>query len=208
MQKYEVLGVIGEGAYGIVLRCRNTENHSLVAIKKFKQTEDDQLVRKTTIREVKLLRMLAHPNIVELKEAFRKKGIVCLVFEHVQHNLLELLEKASALTTSSGLSSDLIRLLIYQLLKGIAYLHSQDIVHRDIKPENLLVNDKHHLKICDFGFARQLTRCDEPLTDYVATRWYRAPELLVGAKYAREVDIWAVGCIFGELVDALPMFPG
>lgn len=186
MQKYEVLGVIGEGAYGIVLRCRNTENNTLVAIKKFKQTEDDQLVRKTTIREVKLLRMLNHGNIVELKEAFRKKGIVCLVFEYVQHNLLELLEKSASMspTGAAGLSGDLIRLLVYQLLKGIAYLHSQDIVHRDIKPENLLVNDKNHLKICDFGFARQL-RTDDPLTDYVATRWYRAPELLVGSKYSK-----------------------
>jgi cyclin-dependent kinase-like len=83
------------------------------------------------------------------------------------------------------------------MLKGIAYLHSQDIVHRDIKPENLLVSDKLALKICDFGFARQLTRTDEQLTDYVATRWYRSPELLVGAKYGKEVDMWAVGCIFG-----------
>ncbi len=83
-----------------------------------------------------------------------------------------------------------------------------DIVHRDIKPENLLVGDKNQLKICDFGFARQMGRSEEVLTDYVATRWYRAPELLVGAKYGKEVDIWAIGCIFGELVDGMPMFPG
>jgi cyclin-dependent kinase-like len=205
MQKYEILGVIGEGAYGVVLRCRNTETKEIVAIKKFKESEEDASVRKTTMREVRVLRMLTQNNIVELKEAFRKKGIVCLVFEYVHNNLLEVLEKSP-----TGLEPELIRSFMYQLLKGLAYMHSLNIVHRDIKPENLLISEKKVLKICDFGFARPLKRIDETeeLTDYVATRWYRPPELLVGARYGKEIDLWAVGCILGELVDGQPMFPG
>lgn len=176
-----------------------------MAIKKFKESEEDEIVKKTTMREVKILKMLKHPNVVELKEAFRKKGIVYLVFEYVQNNLLEVLEKSP-----DGLDPELIRLLLYQLLKGLAYMHSLQMVHRDIKPENLLISDKKELKICDFGFARLLRRpaAEEELTDYVATRWYRPPELLVGATYGKEIDLWAVGCIFGELIDGNPMFPG
>lgn len=95
------------------------------------------------------------------------------------------------------------------MLKGLAYMHSMNMIHRDIKPENLLVSDKNILKICDFGFARIVKKGEEDgLTDYVATRWYRPPELLVGSRYSREIDLWAVGCIFGELIDGMPMFPG
>lgn len=102
-------------------------------------------------------------------------------------------------------------MLIFQLVRAIEYCHRQDIVHRDIKPENLLVNTSDYvLKLCDFGFARQLpSKPGSPLTDYVATRWYRAPELLLGmTNYSKEVDMWAIGCILGELVDGQPLFPG
>ena len=108
------------------------------------------------MREVKVLKMLQHPNIVELKEAFRKKGIVYLVFEYVQNNLLEVLEKSP-----DGLDPETIRLLLYQLLKGLAYMHSMSMLHRDIKPENLLISDRKELKICDFGFARHAKRSSE-----------------------------------------------
>lgn len=150
MQKYEIMSAIGEGAYGVVLKCRDAQNDINVAIKKFKDTDDEELTKKTTIREVKILKMLSHPNIVEMKEAFRKKGIVYLVFEFVENNLLEVLEK-----TPNGLQPSSIRKIIYQLLKGLEYLHNLDLVHRDIKPENLLISSKFDLKICDFGFARQ-----------------------------------------------------
>lgn len=114
--------------------------------------------------------MLEHENVVKLKEAFRKKGIVFLVFEYVNNNLLEVLEKQP-----SGLHPETIKQIIYQVLKGIAYLHSLNIAHRDIKPENLLVSDRMIVKICDFGFARTLKNEQGNMTDYVATRWYRAP---------------------------------
>ena len=125
--------------------------------------------------------MLDHPNIVQLREAFRRRGVVYLIFEYVRNNLLEVLEKSP-----DGLDHEMIRTIIFQLLKGLAYLHSMNIIHRDIKPENLLIGDENELKICDFGFARvQKKNHKEPLTDYVATRWYRPPELLVGAPYGK-----------------------
>jgi cyclin-dependent kinase-like len=111
MNKYEVLGVVGEGAYGVVLRCRNKDTGEIVAIKKFKESEDDEIVRKTTLREVKILRMLKHENIVELREAFRRKGKLYLVFEYVEKNLLEILEQSS-----NGLTQELVRKYIYQVL--------------------------------------------------------------------------------------------
>lgn len=204
MQKYEILSAIGEGAYGVVLKCRDIEAKTFVAIKKFKESDNDELTKKTTMREVKILKMASHPNIVELIEAFRKKGIVYLVFEYVENNLLEVLEKSQA-----GLKINVIRKLMFQLLKGLNYLHSLSIVHRDIKPENLLVSKDYRLKICDFGFAKQYRgEREEDLTDYVATRWYRPPELLVGGYYGKEIDLWAVACIMCELIDGNPLFPG
>lgn len=207
MNKYEVLGVIGEGAYGIVLKCHNKETNETVAIKKFKENEDDDpMVRKTTLREVKMLRFLKHVNIVALKEAFRRKGRLYLVFEYVEKNLLEVLEDKP-----NGIDSHLVRSYIFQLCCAIHYCHRNNVVHRDIKPENLLINTskgEHSLRLCDFGFARLLPSNGD-LTEYVATRWYRSPELLLGeTKYSTAVDIWAIGCIMGELVDGRPMFPG
>ena len=206
MNKYEVLGVVGEGAYGVVLRCRNKENGEVVAIKKFKESDDDEMLRKTTLREVKLLRMLQHKNIVSLKEAFRRKLKLYLVFEYVEKNLLEVLEEQP-----QGLPPDIVKMYIYQLCLAIDWCHSHDVIHRDIKPENLLINARgHELKLCDFGFARVMGSAAESneLTDYVATRWYRAPELLLSDRYSKEVDIWAIGCIMGELTDGEPLFPG
>lgn len=167
------------------------------------------MVRKTTLREVKMLRFLKHGNIVALKEAFRRKGRLYLVFEYVEKNLLEVLEDKP-----NGVDSELVRSYIFQLCCAIHYCHTNNVVHRDIKPENLLVNTsngEHSLRLCDFGFARSVPSngnvCD--LTEYVATRWYRAPELLLGdTKYSRSVDIWAIGCIMGELIEGQPMFPG
>mmetsp|Transcript_11011 Transcript_11011/g.19923 ORF Transcript_11011/g.19923 Transcript_11011/m.19923 type:complete len:651 (+) Transcript_11011:48-2000(+) len=206
MNKYEVLCVVGEGAYGVVLKCRNKENNENVAIKKFKESEEDEIVKKTTLREVKILRMLKHKNIVDLREAFRRKGKLYLVFEYVERNLLEVLED-----NPQGLEPNLVRTYIYQLCEALSWCHGQDVIHRDIKPENLLIDtQKATLKLCDFGFARvSNARQRQPLTDYVATRWYRAPELLLGSTtYTMTVDIWAIGCIMGELVDGQPMFPG
>ena len=207
-KKYEVLGVVGEGAYGIVYKCRNKETDKYVAIKKFKEIED-KLVQKTMKRELKMLQMLKHENVVDFQEAFIYKENLFLVFEYVEKNLLEVLEKYP-----EGLNPKLIRSFVFQMCKAVHYLHTKNIIHRDVKPENLLVDENMNLKLCDFGFARKICLNEEnnnvdAMTDYVATRWYRSPELLLSnGIYGPEVDYWAIGCIMGELADGNPMFPG
>ncbi|PIK45849.1 putative cyclin-dependent kinase-like 5 [Apostichopus japonicus] len=204
MNKYEVLGLVGEGAYGVVLKCRHKATKDIVAVKKFKDSEDNEDVRRTTLRELKVLRQLKQENIVELREAFRRKGKLYLVFEYVEKNMLELLED-----NPNGLPPEKVRSLIYQLIRAIHWCHRNEIIHRDIKPENLLISDNGVLKLCDFGFARNITGTGTAnYTEYVATRWYRSPELLLGAPYGKAVDIWAIGCILGELSDGQPVFPG
>ncbi|XP_055768156.1 cyclin-dependent kinase-like 5 isoform X2 [Salvelinus fontinalis] len=204
MNKFEVLGIVGEGAYGVVLKCRHKETNELVAIKKFKDSEENEEVKETTLRELKMLRTLKQENIVELKEAFRRRGKLYLVFEYVERNMLELLEELP-----NGAPPDKARAYIYQLIKAIHWCHKNEIVHRDIKPENLLISSEDVLKLCDFGFARNLSEgSDANYTEYVATRWYRSPELLLGAPYGKAVDMWSVGCILGELSDGQPLFPG
>ncbi|KAM9761492.1 cyclin-dependent kinase-like 5 isoform 4-T6 [Menidia menidia] len=204
MNKFEVLGIVGEGAYGVVLKCRHKETNEIVAIKKFKDSEENEEVKETTLRELKMLRTLKQENIVELKEAFRRRGKLYLVFEYVEKNMLELLEELP-----TGVPTDKARSYIFQLIKAIHWCHKHDIVHRDIKPENLLISSDDVLKLCDFGFARNLSEgTDANYTEYVATRWYRSPELLLGAPYGKAVDMWSVGCILGELSDGQPLFPG
>ena len=206
--KYEVLGIVGEGAYGIVYKCKNKETGKYVAVKKFKETQD-KLVQKTMKRELAMLQMLRHENVVEFQEAFISKGDFFLVFEYVEKNLLEVLEESP-----KGLNPKLIKSFVFQMCKAVSYLHKNNMIHRDVKPENLLIDENLNLKLCDFGFARKvkLNRQNnniDTMTDYVATRWYRSPELLLsGGIYGPEVDYWAIGCIMGELADGNPMFPG
>uniref|UniRef100_A0A672MBH1 Cyclin-dependent kinase-like 5 n=1 Tax=Sinocyclocheilus grahami TaxID=75366 RepID=A0A672MBH1_SINGR len=193
MNKFEVLGIVGEGAYGVVLKCRHKVRHVY-----------NEEVKETTLRELKMLRTLKQDNIVELKEAFRRRGKLYLVFEYVEKNMLELLEELP-----NGPPPDKVRSYIFQLIKAIHWCHKNEIVHRDIKPENLLISSNDILKLCDFGFARNLSEgSDANYTEYVATRWYRSPELLLGAPYGKAVDMWSVGCILGELSDGQPLFPG
>lgn len=174
-----------------------------MAIKKFKDTDEDEIIRKNTQREVKMLRILRHENIVDLKEAFKRKNRVYLVFEFVEKTLLDILE-----AQPNGLDWEYIRKIIYQLVKAIHFMHGYEVVHRDVKPENLLINSKDELKICDFGFARLLPKNND-ITDYVATRWYRSPELLLSdPNYGKTADMWAIACILGELIDGQPIFPG
>nr|CAB3229516.1 cyclin-dependent kinase-like 5 [Phallusia mammillata] len=205
MNKYTVLGTVGEGAYGVVIKCKHKESNEVVAIKKFKDKEDNEDVQKTTLRELRMLKSLKHENIVELKEAFRRRGKLYLVFEYVEKNMLELLEEMP-----NGVPLEQVRSYIYQLVKAVHWCHSNDVIHRDIKPENLLISKGGTLKLCDFGFARPVTLSSHgsAYTEYVATRWYRSPELLLGLKYDKGVDVWSIGCILGELSDGQPLFPG
>ncbi|PIK61224.1 putative cyclin-dependent kinase-like 5 [Apostichopus japonicus] len=234
MNKYEVLGLVGEGAYGVVLKCRHKATKDIVAVKKFKDSEDNEDVRRTTLRELKVLRQLKQENIVELREAFRRKGKLYLVFEYVEKNMLELLED-----NPNGLPPEKVRSLIYQLIRAIHWCHRNEIIHRDIKPENLLISDNGVLKLCDFGNKNwngtkmshgSLVCYNFSLSYfvfYLITRiceehyWYRycitlntwhqmvpITGTLLGAPYGKAVDIWAIGCILGELSDGQPVFPG
>lgn len=204
MEKYENLGLVGEGSYGMVLKCRHKETGQLVAIKKFLESEDDKMVKKIALREVRMLKQLRHDHLVNLIEVFRRKKRLYLVFEFVDHTVLDELEKCP-----NGLDENTVRRILWQVLKGTEFCHLHNIIHRDIKPENILVSKSGIVKLCDFGFARTLAQPGETYTDYVATRWYRAPELLVGdTKYGRAVDIWAIGCLVAEMLTGEPLFPG
>lgn len=191
MENYEILDLIGEGTYGHVYKAVHKPTNILVAIKKFKDSEnEDEHVKKTVLREVSTLHSLKQNNIVNLMEIFRHENKICLIFEHVDHTVLQDID-----ITPEGLPPERVRKLMYQMLKAVKYIHDQNLIHRDIKPENLLISKHGILKLCDFGFARKLSkRKNAVLTDYVSTRWYRAPELLVGdAAYSKAVDIWSIG---------------
>uniref|UniRef100_A0A8C5L956 Cyclin-dependent kinase-like 2 n=1 Tax=Jaculus jaculus TaxID=51337 RepID=A0A8C5L956_JACJA len=204
MEKYENLGLVGEGSYGMVMKCRNKDNGRIVAIKKFLESDDDKMVKKIAMREIKLLKQLRHENLVNLLEVCKKKKRWYLVFEFVDHTVLDDLE-----LFPNGLDYQVVQKYLFQIINGIGFCHSHNIIHRDIKPENILVSQSGVVKLCDFGFARTLAAPGEVYTDYVATRWYRAPELLVGdVKYGKAVDVWAIGCLVIEMLMGKPLFPG
>ncbi|TGZ75208.1 hypothetical protein CRM22_000518 [Opisthorchis felineus] len=204
MERYENLGLVGEGSYGMVMKCKDRGTGQIVAIKKFIDTEDDKLVKKIAAREIKMLKQLRHDNLVNLLDIFRRKRRLYLVFEFVDHTVLDDLEQHP-----KGLDEERTRRILFQVLRGVEFCHTHNVIHRDIKPENVLISKRGVVKLCDFGFARALAAPGEVYTDYVATRWYRAPELLVGdSKYGRAVDIWAVGCLAAEMLTGNPLFPG
>ncbi|GMH40119.1 hypothetical protein BSKO_08023 [Bryopsis sp. KO-2023] len=200
------------------MRCRVRDKPGTqVAIKEFKLEDDDpdaEEVKKTMHREVKLLHDLQHRHVVKFIEHFKIAEKVFIVMEFVPMNLLEVLEEKAG-----GLNKDMVRRVIYEVVSAIAFIHSKGVVYRDIKPENMLITKEGEVKLCDFGFARYVDRTDDVLTDYVATRWYRAPELLLGppfmkggakvqCPYGKAVDMWAIGCLMGELLDGEPLFAG
>ncbi|TRY80852.1 hypothetical protein TCAL_02983 [Tigriopus californicus] len=190
MDKYDNEGVVGEGSYGVVMKCRRKDNGQLVAIKKFLETDEDQTVKKIAMREIRMLKRLRHENLINLIEVFRKRKKLFLVFEFVEFTVLDELEESP-----KGLDAEKSRSYTFQVLRGIEFCHKSNIIHRDVKPENVLVSSSGIVKLCDFGFARLMAAPGENYTDYVATRWYRAPELLIGdTQYGKEVDIWAIGC--------------
>ena len=154
------------------------------------------------LREVQSLRKLSHPNIVKLKEVIRENDMLYFVFEFLEQNLYQLCKERDTLFQESK-----VRNLSYQLLQALVYMHKHGFFHRDMKPENVLVHG-NTLKVADFGLAREI-RSKPPYTDYVSTRWYRAPEVLLRAPhYSAPIDTWAVGTIMAELFTLRPLFPG
>ncbi|XP_054423567.1 cyclin-dependent kinase-like 1 isoform X2 [Pteronotus mesoamericanus] len=204
MEKYEKIGKIGEGSYGVVFKCRNRDTGQIVAIKRFLESEDDPVIKKIALREVRMLKQLKHPNLVNLIEVFRRKRRLHLVFEYCDHTVLHELDKYQR-----GVPEHLVRSITWQTLQAVNFCHKHNCIHRDVKPENILITKHSVIKLCDFGFARLLTGPSDYYTDYVATRWYRSPELLVGdMQYGPPVDVWAIGCVFAELLSGVPLWPG
>ncbi|CAF0926491.1 unnamed protein product [Adineta steineri] len=203
--KYEILGIVGEGAYGVVLEAREKESNKTVAIKYFKQTPGYFSKLHIIERELNILQSLRFENVVELIEWFRDKKRYFLVFEYIESDMLQVLQEHP-----DGLPLEEVRHLSLQLFNAIHWCHKHDIIHRDIKPENLLISKDSILKLCDFGFARfcNTQTSADYYTNYVATRWYRSPELLIGSAYGKPVDIWACGCIMAELATGQALFIG
>ncbi|XP_074765122.1 cyclin-dependent kinase-like 1 isoform X7 [Athene noctua] len=147
---------------------------------------------------------LKHPNLVNLLEVFRRKRRLHLVFEYCDHTVLHELDKHPR-----GVPEHLVKSITWQTLQAVNFCHKHNCIHRDVKPENILITKHSVIKLCDFGFARILTGPSDYYTDYVATRWYRSPELLVGdTQYGPPVDVWAIGCVFAELLSGVPLWPG
>jgi serine/threonine protein kinase len=201
MEKFTKLEQLGIGSFGIVFKAIEIKTSEIVAIKKLKKKYynwDECL----NLREVKALTSLSHKNIVKLKELIKTDEYVSLVFEYMNKNLYEEMQNRT-----KKFHEDEIRTIIYQTLEGLAYMHKYGFFHRDLKPENLLIKEGV-IKLADFGLAREI-RSLPPYSDYVSTRWYRAPEcVLRSTNYNSPIDIWAVGAIMVELYNNKPIFPG
>jgi len=201
---YEIQQRVGRGAYGIVWKAVSVETGEVVAVKKIFDAFQNATDAQRTFREIMFLQELGdHENILKLLDVMKAENNrdIYLVFEYMETDL-------HAVIRANILEEVHKEYIIYQLLKALKFLHSAGIIHRDLKPSNLLLNSDCLLKVGDFGLARTIDR-DNVLTDYVATRWYRAPEILLGSQqYTAGVDMWSVGCILGELIGGKPMFPG
>ncbi|KAI0866943.1 Pkinase-domain-containing protein [Xylaria cubensis] len=212
VENYDKLNDIEEGAYGWVARAKEIRTGKVVALKRLKidNTEASQTgLPETGLREIQILKDCSHKNIVRLQEVVVGEDTsrienIFLVLEFVEHDLKSILEDMP----EPFLASE-VKTLLLQLAGGVAYLHENWILHRDLKTSNLLLNNRGQLKIADFGMARYVGDPPPKLTQLVVTLWYRAPELLLGTKmYGAPIDMWSVGCIFGEILTREPLLPG
>lgn len=207
-RKYKINKVIGYGAYGVVASGENTETKEKIAIKKIPDVFRDLIDGKRVLREIRLLQHFNHENVISLKDVMRplsrsKFREYYFVTEQMDTDLHRVIR------SKQRLSEEHVQYFIYQILRGLKYIHSGEVVHRDLKPSNILVNANCDLKICDFGLARSTETSPVELTAYVVTRWYRAPELLLECgDYTKAIDVWSAGCILAELINRKPLLPG
>lgn len=210
-KRYSILSHIGRGANGIVCHAEDTKTGEQVAVKKIDRVFEHMTLTRRTLRELRILRYLRHENLMRVTDIFitGKRN----EFDSI-YMVSELMETDMSAVLKSGhpLSEGHFKLFLYQILRGLKYMHSARVIHRDLKPRNLLVNSNCDLKICDFGLARVQFSSREwtnPMTEYVCTRWYRAPEVLCSwTVYSGSIDVWSVGCIFAEMHTCQPVFPG
>lgn len=207
--RYQQLKIIGKGSYGSVSSAIDIQTGKKVAIKKIKSPFKDDVRGKRILREIKLLLFFnSHDNIIGIQDMmavphnsaeFHEVYIVCSLMESDLDQIIG---------SHQPLSEQHHKYFLYQILRGLKHIHAANVVHRDLKPSNLLVNANCDLALCDFGLSRGVDGdVDIGLTEYVVTRWYRAPELLCDAStYGKSVDIWSVGCIFGEMLKREPIF--
>ena len=211
LRKYVISKELGKGAYGIVWKAWDRRTGDTVALKKIFDAFQNPTDAQRTFREIMFLQELnGHENIVSLLNVLKADNDrdIYLVFDYMDTDL-------HALIRVNILEEIHKQYIIYQLLKAIKYMHSGELLHRDMKPSNILLNEECLVKVADFGLARSVAQgrdennANPVLTDYVATRWYRAPEILLGStRYTKGVDMWSLGCILGELVTGRPIFPG
>lgn len=203
MEKYQRIEKLGEGTYGTVYKARVKNTTNFVALKKIKVEAEDEGVPSTAIREISLLKELDHPNIVRLLEVIHAENKLFLVFEYLNQDL------SKYQNSVQSLDPGLIKSYMHQLMKGISFCHSHRILHRDLKPQNLLIDKFGAIKLADFGLARAFGIPVRTYTHEVVTLWYRAPEILLGARqYACPVDIWSIGMIFAEMANKRALCPG
>eukprot|EP01056_Protomagalhaensia_sp_Gyna25_P002720 Protomagalhaensia_sp_Gyna_25__2719@NODE_255_length_4149_cov_33_394647_g196_i0_p1_GENE_NODE_255_length_4149_cov_33_394647_g196_i0NODE_255_length_4149_cov_33_394647_g196_i0_p1_ORF_typecomplete_len515_score78_95Pkinase/PF00069_25/4_9e69Pkinase_Tyr/PF07714_17/8_6e39Kinaselike/PF14531_6/2_8e13Kdo/PF06293_14/7_8e09Pkinase_fungal/PF17667_1/1_2e07WaaY/PF06176_11/9_5e06RIO1/PF01163_22/0_00038FTA2/PF13095_6/0_052APH/PF01636_23/0_03Seadorna_VP7/PF07387_11/0_057EcKinase/PF02958_20/0_25_NODE_255_length_4149_ len=210
-KKYDILQRLGKGAYGIVWRSEDRRTGQIVALKKIFDAFQNATDAQRTFREIMFLQELnGHDNIIRLMNVLKADNDkdIYLVFDYMETDL-------HAVIRANILEEIHKQYIVYQLLKAIKFMHSGELLHRDMKPSNILLNSECQVKVADFGLARSVAQdlgegaTNPVLTDYVATRWYRAPEILLGStKYTKGVDMWSLGCILGELINGRPIFPG
>lgn len=202
--RYVQLEPVGSGAYGQVTSAVDTKNKGLrVAIKKLARPFQTVIHAKRTYRELRLLKHMKHENVISLLDCFTPCHDDFQDVYMVTHLMGADLNN---IIKCQKLSDEHVQFLIYQVLRGLKYIHSAGVIHRDLKPSNIAVNEDCELRILDFGLARS---SDDEMTGYVATRWYRAPEIMLNwMHYTEKVDIWSVGCIMAELLTQKTLFPG
>ncbi|KAJ1560036.1 Mitogen-activated protein kinase [Cladochytrium tenue] len=207
--RYQLIRELGQGAYGVVCAAKSLESGQDVAIKKVLKVFEKSILAKRALREIKLLRHFnGHENITGLLDMdiadITNFNEIYLVQELMEADLHQIIRSEQPLTDAH------FQYFVYQICRGLKYIHSANVLHRDLKPGNLLVNADCELKICDFGLARGLSDSNTGfMTEYVATRWYRAPEIMLSFKsYTKAIDMWSVGCIFAELLGGKPLFKG
>lgn len=216
MQQFNILKFL-LGTYGVVYRGKNKETGQVVALKRIKIDDDNEGIPCSAVREISLLKELKHPNIVQLIDILQSEKKLTLVFEYLESDLKKFLDTNVA-TNSKKTGEDyyygeaegeVIKSFLYQLLKGVAYIHSKLVLHRDLKPQNLLISRQGQLKIADFGLARPFGAPVRGYSHEVVTLWYRPPDVLLGSKYySTSIDMWSIGCIFAEMVTGRPLAAG